>query len=199
MKIILASKSPRRRELLGRLVKSFDIITAEVDETLPEGLHPRDGVAILAERKGAAIACEMPPSFVIISSDTLVEIDGGALGKPRDEAEAFEMLSRLSGRVHRVHTGVAVHYNGRMLSGTDTTFVKFKALDERTIHEYIKTGEPMDKAGAYGIQGKGGALVERYDGDFNTVVGLSLRLTADLLYEITDGDIAFDITPPDLE
>ncbi len=189
MKVILASKSPRRRELLSELLPKFDIVSADVDETFSADIHPKDGVVLLAERKGEVAASLMGGSYVVISSDTLVEIDGDPLGKPLDEDEAFSILRRLSGRVHRVHTGVAVHYRGRVMSGVSTTFVKFHELTDTQIREYIATGEPMDKAGAYGIQGKGAALVEGYNGDYDTVVGLSLSLTARLLTEITGGEI----------
>ena len=193
MRIILASKSPRRREILGEMFEKFDIITAETDETLPSLVHPREGVAILAERKGDAVASALSPECVVISSDTLVEIDGIALGKPTDEQDAFNMLRCMSGRVHRVHTGVAVHYKGRVVSDTATSSVEFKDLTDAVIREYISTGEPMDKAGSYGIQGKGGALVKGYDGDFDTIVGLSKALTLRLLTEITDGEILTEL------
>ncbi len=180
MQIILASKSPRRRELLGELVQKFDIITAPTDETLPEGLHPSCGVELLAIRKGESVAAEHPDALVI-SSDTLVELGGEPLGKPADEAEAYDMLSRLSGRTHNVHTGVAVHYKGRVYSGVDSTAVSFLPLSDGQIREYIATGEPMDKAGAYGIQGLGGKFVAGYDGNYDTVVGLSIGLLRSLM------------------
>ena len=180
MKIILASKSPRRRELLSEICTYFDIITADADETLPCGMHPSSGVEVLAIRKGAPIA-EMHPDALVISSDTLVELDGEALGKPIDEKDAFDMLTRLSGRAHNVHTGVAVHYKGRVFSGVDSTAVRFKKLESCEIDEYIATREPMDKAGAYGIQGLGGKFVEGYDGNYDTVVGLSVSLLRKLM------------------
>lgn len=183
MRIILASKSPRRRELLGELFDKFDIIIAEVDETLPETVHPREGVEILAVRKGKPVADENPDALVI-SSDTLVELDGVPLGKPRDVADAKRMLEGLSANTHRVHTGVAVHYKGRVASGVDTTSVTFRTLTPHEIDAYIATGEPMDKAGAYGIQGKGGALVSGFEGSFDTVVGLSVSLTKKLIGEV---------------
>ena len=183
MRVILASKSPRRRELLAALFDSFEIITADVDENLPEDIHPKSGVEMLAVRKGAPIANENPDALVI-SSDTLVELDGVPLGKPCDEADAKNMLRALSGNTHRVHTGVAVHYKGRVKSGSDTTAVIFRSLTDTEIDEYIATGEPMDKAGAYGIQGKGGAFVSGYEGRFDTVVGLSVALTDKLCKEI---------------
>ncbi|MBQ8321123.1 MAG: septum formation protein Maf [Clostridia bacterium] len=188
MKVVLASKSPRRRELLGEITTDFDIITAECDEELPPDVHPRDGVRILAERKGGAVVADLSPDTLIISSDTLVELDGLALGKPRDEGDAIAMLRSLSGRGHNVHTGVAVHYKGRVYSGTDTTKVVFRELSDSEIAEYVATGEPMDKAGSYGIQGLGGRLVESYEGDFDTVVGLSVKLTKKLIEVATSYD-----------
>ena len=181
MKVVLASKSPRRRELLRELFSDFEIITREVDEVLPKDMHPRLGVELLAVRKGAAVISLCDPDTLIISSDTLVELDGVPLGKPIDEADAVRMLTSLSGRSHNVHTGVAVHYKGRVYSGVDTTAVSFKTLTDGQILDYVNTREPMDKAGAYGIQGLGGSLVCGYDGDYDTVVGLSIRLTRELV------------------
>ena len=185
MRIILASKSPRRRELLSEIYKDFEIITAETDETLPEGMHPREGVAMLAVRKGAAVRDMVGDDALIISSDTLVELGGVPLGKPADEEDAERMLTALSGKAHNVHTGVAVHYRGRVFSGTDSTAVIFKDITTEEIREYISGGEPMDKAGAYAIQGKGGKFISGYDGDYDTVVGLSLKLTKELINKST--------------
>ena len=148
MRIVLASKSPRRRELLGKIVPDFEIITRETDETLPSSIHPREGVEVLAVRKGRAVADGLRTDALVISSDTLVELDGVPLGKPTDEEDAVKMLIGLSGRTHNVHTGVAVHYNGRVWSGVDTARVTFRNLTEREALEYIATGEPMDKAGS---------------------------------------------------
>lgn len=185
MKVILASKSPRRREILSeyasRIGFEFEIITREVDET-PDGEYPCCGVEQLAIKKGAAVAREYPTAFVI-SSDTLVELDGVALGKPRDAEDAKNMLTALSSRSHNVHTGVAVHYNGKRYSGVATTAVKFRAISDSELYEYVESGEPMDKAGAYGIQGYAGRFVSGYDGDFDTVVGFSMRLFRALVAE----------------
>ena len=181
MRYILASKSPRRKELLGEIIKEFEIITKEVDESLPAEIHPQKGVEILAIRKGKAVADEAGADAIVISSDTLVELDGVPLGKPRDKAEAFRMLSSLSGKAHNVHTGVAVHCRGRVFSGVATTAVYFREMTEDEINEYIATGDPMDKAGSYGIQSGAGKFVEKIRGDHDTVVGLSLRLTKELL------------------
>ena len=182
-KIILASGSPRRKELLSQLYDSFDIITSEVDETLPEGMHPCRGVEVLAARKGRAVADAGHADAVVISSDTLVEIDGIPLGKPTSREDAHRMLSMLSGNYHNVHTGVAVHYRECVKSGVATACVKFKPLSDTEIWEYIDTGEPMDKAGAYAIQGIGGKFIEGYDGDFDTIMGLSVSLTKRLIGE----------------
>lgn len=181
MRIILASKSPRRRELLGQIYEEFEIITKETDEHFPDDVHPRDGVVILAERKGRAVADEIDGEALVISSDTLVELGGVPLGKPEDERDAERMLTELSGKSHNVHTGVAVHYRGRVYSGVDSTAVHFREISRKEILDYIASGEPMDKAGSYAIQGLGGAFVTGYTGDYDTVVGLSVKLTRELI------------------
>lgn len=183
MKYILASKSPRRKELLGEIISDFEIITAEVDETLPDEIHPREGVEILAIRKGEAVAKQLSADCIVISSDTLVEIDGTPLGKPCDEDDAKRMLSSLSGRAHNVHTGVAVHYKGKCYSGVSTTAVFFKQMSATDIDCYVASRDPMDKAGAYGIQSGGGRFVDHIEGDYDTVVGLSVSLTKKLIDE----------------
>lgn len=183
MRYILASKSPRRKELLGQIISDFEIMTAEVDESLPAEIHPREGVEILAIKKGEGVA-KNAPDCLVISSDTLVELSGVALGKPRDEDEAKQMLSSLSGKAHNVHTGVAVHFGGKVFSGVATTAVYFREMTAEEICDYVASGDPMDKAGSYGIQSGGGKFVEKIEGDYDTVVGLSLRLVKDLLDEI---------------
>lgn len=187
-RIILASGSPRRRELLSQIYDEFEIITSEVDESLSEDILPVQGVEILAVRKGEAVARSLAPDCVVISSDTLVEIDGVPLGKPASREDAYRMLSLLSGNHHNVHTGIAVHYAGRVISGVASARVKFKPLTDAEIHAYIDSGEPMDKAGAYAIQGEGGKFIEGYDGDFDTIMGLSVSLTKDLIDSITGED-----------
>ena len=186
MRYILASKSPRRKELIGEIIKDFEIITKEVDESLPSDIHPREGVEMLAVRKGAAVADELDECCVVISSDTLVEIGGVALGKPVDKADAFDMLKLLSGKAHNVHTGVAVHYNGKVCRGVATTAVYFRDMTDEEINDYIDSGDPMDKAGSYGIQSGGGKFVEKIEGDYDTVVGLSVSLTKRLIDEATN-------------
>ena len=183
-RIVLASGSPRRRELLAKLYDKFDIITSEVDESLDGGVSPLEGVEILAVRKGQAVAVGLDPDCVVISSDTLVEIGGVPLGKPTSREDAYRMLSLLSGNYHNVHTGIAVHHAGRVVSGVASARVKFKPLDKAEIYAYIDGGEPMDKAGAYAIQGEGGRFIEGFDGDFDTIMGLSVSLTKELIDSI---------------
>ena len=179
MDIVLASASPRRREILSSVCEKFDIRVSEVDESFSGYVHPLEAVKILAERKGRAVrdlfGLDAREKF-IISSDTLVELDGVPLGKPTSELDAKNMLRKLSGKRHNVHTGIAIHYGGGVYSGVATTGVYFRELSDEEIDGYIATGEPMDKAGSYGIQGLGGKFVEKIDGDFDTVVGFSLRL-----------------------
>jgi septum formation protein len=182
-KLILASASPRRREILTQMGFELEIRTAEVDETLADTVTPYEGVRLLAIKKGAAVASAIGDSVPVLSADTLVELGGVPLGKPVDRADAIRMLRSLSGSVHHVHTGVCVHYRGKVFSETDTTAVCFRPLSEEEILAYVDTGAPMDKAGAYGIQGAAGAFVSRIDGAFDTVVGLSSRLVEKLLSE----------------
>ena len=182
--VILASGSPRRRELLSKIIENFRIMVSETDENLGEEIPASKGVRILAERKGRAVLDELSEegqNALIISSDTLVELDEKQLGKPTSEEDARAMLRSLSGKRHNVRTGIAIHYKGRVSSGVATTGVYFKELTESDIDGYIATGEPMDKAGSYGIQGLGGKFVERIEGDFDTVVGFSVGLFAELL------------------
>jgi septum formation protein len=185
MKVVLASKSPRRKELLSNLFKDFEIITKETDESVEDGILPKVAVEILALRKGLAVADLVDDDTLVISSDTLVEINNIPLGKPVDKADAYAMLKTLSGTVHNVHTGVAVRLGDKVLSGVATTAVHFKNLTDEQICDYVESGEPMDKAGAYGIQGKAGEFVIKIDGDFDTVVGLSMALTKALCEQIT--------------
>ena len=183
MRVILASKSPRRKELLSQLFSDFEIITMEVDETLPNDIHPKNGVELLAIKKGEAVAKREGEDALVISSDTLVELGGVPLGKPENENEAKAMLTSLSGNAHNVHTGVAVHYKGKVFSGVATTAVYFRTMTDAEIDEYVKSGDPMDKAGAYGIQSGGGKFVKKINGDYDTVVGLSVALTKKLIDE----------------
>ena len=179
--VVLASVSPRRRELLGLLGLTFEVSPADLDETWRNGEPPAAHAERLAREKAAARA---RPGAVAIGADTIVVVDGDILGKPRDAAEAGAMLRRLSGREHDVYTGVAVAFGGKTAAGTSRTVVRFRALDDATIRDYVATGEPLDKAGAYGIQGYGAVLVERIDGDYFTVMGLALGLMVELLRRV---------------
>ena len=188
VRVVLASKSPRRKELLGDITPNFEIITRDVNEDLPSGMHPSVGVGLLAVRKGSAVATDVGGDALVISSDTLVELGGVPLGKPDGVDGARAMLRHLSGKTHSVHTGIAIHYHGRVYSGVATSDVTFRELSDDEIDEYIATGEPMDKAGAYGIQGLGGRFVTKYDGDFDTIVGLSRILTRELIERAIQDD-----------
>lgn len=175
MQLILASQSPRRQELLRLITPDFMVCPADVDEELIEGAPLCDEVARLAAAKAQAVAAHHPKA-VVIGSDTLVVCDGQALGKPKDERDAKRMLTCLSGRTHEVMTGLALYIPGKPV-GTDTviTSVRFAPLSDAEIDEYIKTGEPMDKAGAYGIQGLGARLIAQISGDYYSVMGLPVR------------------------
>lgn len=169
-KIILASASPRRRELLAQAGFEFEVITSDVDEVVDPDLTPDMLVMSLAKQKAQAVAINRE-DFVVIGSDTVVVLDSKVLGKPKDEADAVRMLESLSGRTHEVYTGVCVAYGGGTHSFFECTRVKFCELEEEQISAYVATNEPMDKAGAYGIQGKGCVLVEGIEGDYFNVVG----------------------------
>lgn len=170
--IVLASQSPRRSQLLGMLGLEFDVRPADVDESVLPDETSTAHVQRLAQAKCLAVGRHRPDAYVI-GSDTVVVIDGDILGKPRDEDHAVEMLLRLAGRVHRVETGVAILApGGELISDVEQVQVRFRPLDEREAREYVATGEPMDKAGAYGIQGYGATLVEAIEGDFFAVMGL---------------------------
>ncbi len=179
--LVLASKSPRRRELIEKLARPFTVKSANADESLPEGISPEEAVTMLATRKAEAGALGESPDDLVIGADTLVFYKNEPLGKPVDEGDAVRMLTLLSGTEHLVLTGVAVVHRGRTLAAADTTAVRFRKLTEREILRYVRTGEPMDKAGAYGIQGKGGKLVDSYRGSFDNVIGLPTKLLAELI------------------
>lgn len=175
-KIILASGSPRRRELLTDLGIKFEITVDNSSEVTPKNASPDEAVMTLAKNKLQNVAKNAPGDSLIIAADTVVAHDGRILGKPKDEAQAFEMLSALSGRRHSVYTGVAVGDNktGKTVCEFEKTDVYFRELEEDEIKRYIATGEPMDKAGAYGIQNLGALFVEKINGDYFNVVGLPL-------------------------
>ena len=173
MEIILASQSPRRRELLERMgIRNFRVVSADIDEREEEQLPPEQLVCRLALRKAEAVAEKAPKGAVIIAADTVVSLDGTVLGKPGDKLEAFKMLSTLSGNRHQVYTGLCVIWDGDKRTEYEVTDVTFRELGEKEIEDYIATGEPMDKAGAYGIQGYGALLIQGISGDYYNVMGL---------------------------
>jgi septum formation protein len=182
-RIILASQSPRRRELLNLVGIPHDVVPANVDESVLPDESPASHAERLARSKAETIAVR-DPAAVIIGSDTIVVLDGDILGKPVDAADAARMLERLSGRTHTVLTAIAVARGGRTVSGVESVEVTFRALSAEQIESYIATGEPMDKAGAYGIQGFGAVIVERVHGDYFAVMGLALGRLVGLLEEV---------------
>ena len=174
--MILASQSPRRRELLGLICRDFDVIPAMGEERLPEGISPCEAVKLLSAQKAEEVAGVRFPdgaiTDIIIAADTVVSIDGEILGKPRSREHAVEMLEHLSGRRHSVFTGVTVITPEDRVTFAEETLVEFFPLTPQEIEAYADTGEPMDKAGAYGIQGRGALLVKRIEGDYYNVMGL---------------------------
>ena len=179
MAIILASKSPRRQQLLRQLGVEFTIQTADIDETMFPGRKPEDEVARVSALKARAVVCA--PDDLVISADTIVVADDMILGKPKNEADASKMLRLLSGRAHTVMTGLSVRRGDTVCTEVIQTSVWFRDLTNDEIARYIATGEPMDKAGAYGIQGLAGLFVERLDGDYFSVMGLPICKLGEML------------------
>ena len=177
--LILASASPRRRELLALTGLPFTVDAPDVDESCT--LPPREAVMELSRRKAQAAAA-LHPGCIILAADTLVSVDETALGKPRDEADAFRMLRALSGRWHQVYTGVTVvDANGNAHSAVDGTDVRFEAMSDEAIRRYISTGEPMDKAGSYAVQGIAGLWISELRGSHTNVIGLPMALVRRML------------------
>lgn len=178
-KMILASGSPRRQELLRLMgLNEFEIRPPEVEEDFPSGLTPQETVEYISRKKCGAAAAVAAPEEIIIAADTMVFVDSAPLGKPTDEADALRMLTLLQGRGHVVCTGVSVWGDGRTVTESESTEVFFRPAGQEELVAYIRSGEPMDKAGAYGVQGLGALLVEGIRGDFYNVMGLPvLRLS----------------------
>ena len=176
-RIVLASGSPRRQELLTRIgIRDFTVRVPQVEEWYPQGLTPPEIVSYISREKSQAVPSE--EDEIVITADTMVFLDDQRLGKPQDEADALRMLTALQGRRHTVCTGVTVRQGDRVLTESEATGVIFRPAEESELRAYIATGEPMDKAGSYGVQGKGALLVERLEGDFFNVMGLPvLRLS----------------------
>ena len=180
-RVVLASQSPRRRELLRLIGVPHEVRPADIDETYLPGEQPRAHAERLAREKALRVT---ESGAVVIGSDTIVVVDGDVLGKPVDEADAARMLRRLSGRSHVVMTAVAVAWGGRIESAVEEVEVTFHALSDAEVAAYISTREPMDKAGAYGIQGFGATIVARVDGDYFAVMGLALQLLVRLFRKL---------------
>lgn len=180
-RVILASQSPRRRQLLALIGVEHEVRPANLDETQFPGEAPRQHAERLAREKASAFQAS---DAVVVGSDTIVVVDGDVLGKPRDAAHAREMLRRLSGRRHEVMTALAVAWRGRVESAVEEVDVTFHPLTDDDIDRYIATGEPMDKAGAYGIQGYGATIVASVDGDYFAVMGLPLQRFVRLLERV---------------
>ncbi len=187
---ILASNSPRRKELLTMLSIPFTVQVSDVDERALEQQHhtdtPAQKAAIFAQAKALAVAKNAPADSIVIAADTIVALDDEILHKPKDTNDAFQILSKLSGHTHTVYTGLSLvltntAHTQTVLTKVSATDVTFRTLTKREIHSYIATKEPMDKAGAYGIQGKGALFVENIQGDYYTVMGLPLVLLQNML------------------
>ncbi|MBE7010369.1 MAG: septum formation inhibitor Maf [Ruminococcaceae bacterium] len=193
--VVLASGSPRRRELLKQIGLDFTVMVSQADETIPEAMDPKLAVQTLSLLKAADVAQKAEKDALIIAADTIVVYENEILTKPKDEQDAVRMLSRLSGKTHSVLTGVTVlrRKDGKSISLTEETFVTFKDLQEQEILSYVKTGEPGDKAGAYGVQGLGGLFIEKIEGDYYNVVGLPLCLLGKLLQTEFDFELTWEV------
>ena len=182
MHFVLASQSPRRQQLLQLLRVPFTVRPADIDEAMDPALPPQQEVARVSKRKAEATACQ--PGDVVIAADTIVVLEGRVLGKPADQADAVQMLRALSGRDHQVMTGMTVLRDGKSIVCTEITDVHFRPLTEKEILDYVATGEPMDKAGSYGIQGYAAPFVEGIRGDYYNVMGLPVCRLQQMLRQI---------------
>lgn len=181
-KIVLASKSPRRQELLERIgITDFTVRVPDADESYDPAMTPEEIVCHISRKKSLALASA--DNEIVITADTMVFLDNQRLGKPKDEADALQMLTALQGRHHTVCTGVTVRQGDRALTRAAATDVYFRSATEAELRAYIRGGEPMDKAGSYGVQGQGSLLVERIDGDFFNVMGLPVLLLSRMLQQ----------------
>jgi septum formation protein len=182
-KFVLASASPRRRELLDLVGIPYIVVPADIDESMKGVEQPAQHAERLAREKALTVA-ERHPDALVIAADTIVVINDRIMGKPRTESDAEEMLRVLSGATHTVVTGMACALNGRLESSVDDVSVTFRPMSQKDIEEYVATGEPMDKAGAYGIQGYGATIVRRIEGDYFGVMGLSLVRLVELMQRL---------------
>ena len=182
MHLILASQSPRRRELMGLFRRPFTVRVADIDENMDPSLPPYNEVARVSRAKAEAVPREHDD--IVVAADTIVVCQGRTLGKPRSEAEAAEMLHLLSGRDHQVMTGMTVLRGNTAVSCTEVTDIHFRDLSDKEIESYIATGEPMDKAGAYGIQGGAALFAQRMHGDYYNVMGLPVCRLYEILTQL---------------
>ena len=182
MQLILASQSPRRKELLGLFHIPFTVRISDADETMDSSRPAAEQVGLVSRRKAEAVVHSFDD--IVIAADTIVVCEGHVLGKPRDEADAMRMLTLLSGRDHQVMTGLTVLHGDRCISCTEVTDIHFRPLSQKEILSYIRTGEPMDKAGSYGIQGGAAVFAEKIVGDYFNVVGLPVCRLYQILQEI---------------
>ncbi len=182
MRLILASQSPRRRELMGLFHRPFTVCAANIDEAMDRTADPAAEVARVSLAK--ALAIPRQPEDVVVAADTIVVCDGQILGKPKTRQDAIRMLQLLSGRDHQVMTGLSVLCGDRQVSGTEVTHLYFCELTQRQIEEYVDGGEPMDKAGAYGIQGGAALFCPRMEGDYYNVMGLPVCRLGQILREL---------------
>jgi len=180
--VILASQSPRRIELLKTVIKNFRIVPSKIDEVCDINLSPEENAILLGRKKAAWVAKEHPHNLVI-GADTMVVLENKIIGKPADAENARQILRQLSGQEHKVITGVAVVHS-KIFSAVSISRVRIKALTQIEINSYVESGEPMDKAGAYAIQGEGSFLVESYSGSYSNIIGLPMDLLKDLLQKL---------------
>jgi len=193
--VVLASGSPRRRELLTQIGLPFSVVPSAADETIPEGMSPHLAVQTLSLLKAADVAGKLTEDALVIAADTVVVLKDEILTKPKDAQDAKKMLESLSGKQHSVLTGLTVlrRRDGKSVSVTEETFVYFKTLSEREIESYVATKEPLDKAGAYGIQGLGGLFIEKIEGDYYNVVGLPLCRLGKILQEEFEIELTWEV------
>ena len=190
-RLILASASPRRRELLGKMGLSFTVLPADADETIPSALSPRDAVGLLSVRKAYAALPLLEKSAqkpVILAADTIVDFGGRALGKPTDARDAFDTLMSMSGSLHEVHTGCSLLCGTRLYTEVITSTVHMRPYTEEEVRAYVDSCECMGKAGSYAIQGLGGQLISHYEGALDNIVGLPTRCVADLLLRALESE-----------
>ena len=180
--VILASQSPRRIELLKTVIENFRVVPSKIDEICDIDLSPEENAILLGRKKATSVA-KLHPHHLVIGADTLVVLENKIIGKPTDTENARQILRQLSGQEHKVITGVTVVHS-KIFSAASISRVRIKTLTSNEINSYVKSEEPMDKAGAYAIQGKGSFLVESYDGPYSNIVGLPINLLKNLLQKL---------------